>query len=130
METQQSRKGGEVGAFYLDKEETTSKVLKPLKKQAERFSTNAKPYPKAWQRKETIEKLLTATPTITLHQSVIQNDNKLIADRFNLTNEHFTNFLFMRFLTPLRQELANLPVEPFFLTFRQLFKTEEKANNL
>ena len=34
------------------------------------------------------------------------------------------------YLTPLRQELANLPVEPFFLTFRRLFKTEEKANNL
>ena len=29
-------------------------------------------------------------------------------------------------LTPLRQEQANLPVEPFFLNFHQLLKFEEK----
>ena len=29
-------------------------------------------------------------------------------------------------LTPLRQELANLSVEPFFLIFRRFLKIEEK----
>ena len=32
----------------------------------------------------------------------------------------------LTYLTPLRQELANLPVEPFFLIFRRFLKIEEK----
>ena len=67
METQQSQKGGELRAFDPDKKRTTSKVLKPPEKQVDRFLTNAKLYPKAWQRKEMMEKLLTATPIITIH---------------------------------------------------------------
>ena len=37
---------------------------------------------------------------------------------------------FMQFLTSLRQELANLPVEPFFLILRRFLKIEEKMKIL
>ena len=43
-------------------------MLKPPKTQEDRSSTNAKLYPRAWQRKETMKKLLPATPIIRLHQ--------------------------------------------------------------
>ena len=36
----------------------------------------------------------------------------------------------LRPLTPLRQELANLPVEPFILIFRRFLKGEEKMKIL
>ena len=37
---------------------------------------------------------------------------------------------FVPYLTPLRQELANLPVEPFFLIFRRYLKIDEKVRIL
>ena len=42
-------------------------------------------------KEENNEKATKATPIITLHQSLIQNDDKLIANRFNPINEHRIN---------------------------------------